>query len=192
MARYSAKRLSWFIAGMGMLTALSASLSFLEWLLPPVPGLPPGIKLGLANIVVMFTVFYLGWREALILSLLKSVFVLFGRGAAALCMSLAGSLLSVSVMLLAERLWRKNPDRKLISVFGAVSHNIGQLAAAVAVLGTGSFLWYYLPVMIFAGIAMGLVTGFLFQVVSPALERLPLRRSAVLEEERQENSISLN
>ena len=42
------------IAVMGMLTALSSALSFLEWLLPPVPGLPPGVKLGLANVVVMF------------------------------------------------------------------------------------------------------------------------------------------
>ena len=60
------------IAVMGMLTALSSALSFLEWLLPPVPGLPPGVKLGLANVVVMFTAFSLGRKNAYTLSLLKS------------------------------------------------------------------------------------------------------------------------
>lgn len=186
MKKGSARSLSRQVAVMGMLTALSSALSFLEWLLPPVPGLPPGIKLGLANIVVMFTVFAMGGKDALILSLLKSLFVLFGRGPVAFCLSLSGSLLSVSVMLLARRFWKKNPYLKMISVFGAVSHNVGQLAAAVLVLGTGSFLWYYLPVMLLAGVVMGLVTGFLYQVVSPALYRLPLGRSAVEEEKYQE------
>ena len=174
------------IAVMGMLTALSSALSFLEWLLPPVPGLPPGVKLGIANVVVMFTVFTLGQKNAYILSLLKSLFVLFGRGPVAFCLSLTGSLLSVSVMRTAYRFWKKDPDLKLISVFGAVSHNIGQLAAAVLVLGTGSFLWYYLPVMLLSCVTMGLVTGSLFQIVSPALGRLPLSRSIIPSERYQE------
>jgi len=174
------------IAVMGMLTALSSALSFLEWLLPPVPGLPPGVKLGLANVVVMFTAFSLGRKNAYTLSLLKSLFVLFGRGPVAFCLSLTGSLLSVSVMQLAYRFWKKDPDLKLISVFGAVSHNIGQLAAAVLVLGTGSFLWYYLPVMLVSGVVLGLVTGVLFQIVFPALRRLPLSRSIIRSERYQE------
>lgn len=173
------------IAVIGMLTALSSALSFLEWLIPPIPGLPPGIKLGLANIVVMFTVFSMNGKEALLLSLLKSLFVLFGRGPVAFFLSLAGSLLSVAVMLLVCRFWRRNPDFRMISVLGAVSHNIGQLVAAVLVLGTGSFLWYYLPVMVVAGIIMGLITGFLFQMVFPALKRLSGSRSFVLSEEDQ-------
>jgi len=174
------------IAVMGMLTALSSALSFLEWLLPPVPGLPPGVKLGLANVVVMFTAFTLGRKNAYTLSVLKSLFVLFGRGPVAFCLSLAGSLLSVSVMQLAYRFWKKDPDLKMISVFGAVSHNIGQLAAAVLVLGTGSFLWYYLPVMFVSGVMMGLVTGYLFQIVSPSLNRLPLSRGIIRSERYQE------
>ena len=180
------RRLPRLIAGMGMLTALSAALSFLEWMLPPIPGLPPGIKLGLANIVVMFTVFALGKKEAYILSLLKSVFVLFGRGPVAFCMSLTGSLLSVTVMLLANRLIEKGNHTKRISVFGAVAHNVGQLAAAVLVLGTGSFLWYYLPVMLLAGMIMGLITGYLYAVVSPALERIPFGCGAVAQQEHPE------
>lgn len=163
-----------FIAHIGMLTALSAALSFLEWLLPPVPGLPPGIKLGLANVVVMFTLFCCGVKDAFVVSLLKSAFVFFGRGWVAFALSLTGSLLSVAVMVLISRLLSGKKNYKLISVFGAVSHNIGQLSAAVAVLGTGGFLWYYLPVMIAAGAAMGFATGIVLQVVSPALEKVPL------------------
>ena len=174
------------IAVMGMLTALSSALSFLEWLLPPVPGLPPGVKLGLANVVVMFTAFTLGRKHAYTLSLLKSLFVLFGRGPVAFTLSLTGSLLSVSVMLLAARFWKKDPDLRMISVFGAVCHNIGQLAAAVLVLGTGSFLWYYLPVMLLSGVGMGLVTGLLFQILAPALNRLPFSQSIIRAEKYQE------
>ena len=163
-----------FIARMGILTALSAALSFLEWLLPPIPGLPPGIKLGLANVVVMFTLFCCGVREAFTMSLLKSAFVFFGRGLIAFVLSLTGSLLSVAVMVLVSRILSGNKNYKIISIFGAVSHNIGQLTAAFFVLRTGGFLWYYLPVMIIAGAIMGFATGLVLQVVSPALEKIPL------------------
>ncbi len=162
------------IARMGMLTALSAALSFLEWLLPPIPGLPPGIKLGLANVVVMFTLFCCGVRDAFVISALKSVFVFLGRGWVAFTLSLTGSLLSVAVMVLVARILGQKRNYKLISVFGAVSHNIGQLCAAVFVLGTGGFLWYYLPVMMLSGVVMGIATGIVLHVVSPVLEKVPL------------------
>lgn len=163
-----------FIARIGMLTALSAALSFLEWLLPPVPGLPPGIKLGLANVVVMFTLFCCSVRDAFVLSVLKSVFVFLGRGWVAFTLSLTGSLLSVVVMVLLFHFLSKKKNYRLISVFGAVSHNIGQLCAAVFVLGTGGFLWYYFPVMLVSGVIMGLATGIVLHVVSPVLEKVPL------------------
>ena len=166
--------LSRFIARMGMFTALSAALSFLEWLLPPIPGLPPGIKLGLANVVVMFTLFCCGARDAFVLSALKSVFVFLSRGWVAFILSLTGSLFSVAVMLLVSRFLSKKKNYKLISVFGAVSHNIGQLCAAYFVVGTGGFLWYYLPVMAVSGVVMGLATGIVLHAVSPALEKIPV------------------
>ena len=97
---------------MGMFTALSAALSFLEWLLPPIPGLPPGIKLGLANVVVMFTLFCCGARDAFVLSALKSVFVFLSRGWVAFILSLTGSLFSVAVMLLVSRFLSKKKNYK--------------------------------------------------------------------------------
>ena len=166
--------LSRFIARMGMFTALSAALSFLEWLLPPIPGLPPGIKLGLANVVVMFTLFCCGARDAFVLSALKSVFVFLSRGWVAFILSLTGSLFSVAVMLLVSRFLSKKKNYKLISVFGAVSHNIGQLCAAYFVLGTGGFLWYYLPVMAVSGVVMGLAKRILPPAVYTAQEKKPV------------------
>ena len=68
------------LAAMGLLTALAAALNFAENLIPALPMAPPGVKLGLSNIVVAYCLFYLGGREALCIALLKSGFVLLTRG----------------------------------------------------------------------------------------------------------------
>ena len=86
------------VARMGLLFALALALSFFEstlsgWI--PVPG----IKLGLSNIVTMYCLFCLGWREAYTLTALKSLFVLLVRGMVGAALSLSGGLLSVTVML---------------------------------------------------------------------------------------------
>ena len=76
------------VALMGLLFALSVVLSFLEGTLTPLLGLPPGVKLGLANVVVMYALFFLGRGSAFTLVLLKSFFVLLTRGAMAGALSL--------------------------------------------------------------------------------------------------------
>ena len=86
------------VALMGLLFALSVVLSFLEGTLTPLLGLPPGVKLGLANVVVMYALFFLGRGSAFTLVLLKSFFVLLTRGAMAGALSLGGGLLSLGVM----------------------------------------------------------------------------------------------
>ena len=68
------------VALMGLLFALSVVLSFLEGTLTPLLGLPPGVKLGLANVVVMYALFFLGRGSAFTLVLLKSYCVLLTRG----------------------------------------------------------------------------------------------------------------
>ncbi len=86
-------------AAMGLLFALSIVLSFAESaLIPPLPV--PGLKIGLSNIVTMYCLFCMGRREAYMIAVLKSMFVLFTRGAVGAAMSLAGGLASVTVMLL--------------------------------------------------------------------------------------------
>ena len=84
---------------MGLMFALAMVLSYVESMIT-VPGLPPGVKLGLSNIVTMYCVFFLGWRQAYTLAVLKGSFALLTRGFTAACMSTAGGLVSVTVYYL--------------------------------------------------------------------------------------------
>ena len=85
------------IALSGLLFALAMALSFIEGTLV-IPGLLPGMKLGLANIVVMYALFFMGPRQALVLDVLKALFVFLVSGFTAGFLSLCGGLLSLAVM----------------------------------------------------------------------------------------------
>ena len=87
-------------ASMGLLMALAIALNFLENLIPALPAMPLGVKLGLSNIVVAYCLFYLGGREALFVAVLKSGFVLLTRGVVAGAASISGGLLSLAPWLL--------------------------------------------------------------------------------------------
>lgn len=158
------------VALMGLLFALAAVLSFIEGLLPVLPTLPPGVKLGLSNIVTMFALFFLGKGSGFTLAVLKALFVLFTRGPTAFCMSLAGGLLSVFVMLLLMQFPSK-PHLTLISIFGAIFHNIGQLMISALVLHS-TLAFGYLPVMVLSGVVMGFLTSLLLKVLKPYLVRM--------------------
>ena len=156
------------VARMGLLFALAIALSFFESALSgfiPVPG----IKLGLSNIVTMYCLFCLGWREAYTLAALKSLFVLLTRGMVGAAMSLSGGLLSVTVMLVLVRLRRSS--YLFISICGGLFHNIGQLAMAAVVMDN-LMVFYYFPVLAAAGVGMGVLTGVLLRTLEPALRRL--------------------
>ena len=161
------------VAMMGLLFALAMVLSFAESLLPVLPGLPPGVKLGLSNVVTMFTLFFLGLRPGLTLACLKGLFALLTRGPVAGAMSLGGGLLSVLIMWILLRAKRWEASELLISVFGAVFHNVGQLFVAGLVLKS-AFVWYYLPVLAISGVLMGCLTGLLLRVMTPYMKRLNL------------------
>ena len=86
------------IALSGLLFALAMALSFIEGTLT-IPGLLPGMKLGLANIVVMYALFFMGPRQALVLDVLKALFVFLVSGFTAGFLSLCGGLLSLLLVL---------------------------------------------------------------------------------------------
>ena len=85
-------------AELGIFAALALVLSFLESLLPPLPMMPPGAKLGLSNIVTMFLASSQGLVPALLIALLKGLFAGVTRGFTAMVLSLAGGMLSTCVM----------------------------------------------------------------------------------------------
>lgn len=140
---------------LAMLTAVAMILSYVESLLPSV-GIP-GVKMGLANIAVIFALFRFGWKEAAALSLVRVVLVslLFGS-VGAMLYSLAGAVLSLVVMALLRRVDRFSTVG--VSVAGGVAHNAGQILMAMLILETKQLLGY-LPVLAVAGIGGGVLTG---------------------------------
>lgn len=151
---------------LAMLTAVAMILSYVESLLPSV-GIP-GVKMGLANIAVIFALFRFGWKEAAVLSLVRVVLVslLFGS-VGAMLYSLAGAVLSLAVMALLRRIDRFSTVG--ISVAGGVAHNAGQILMAMLILQTKQLLGY-LPVLAVSGIAGGVLTGL---VAALLIRRIP-------------------
>ena len=144
------------IATSALMIALAMILSFVESQIPsffPIPG----IKLGLANISVIFALYRLSIKDAIVVSLIRVVVVstLFGTSLT-LAYSLSGAVLSLLIMVLL-----KKSDRFSIvgvSVAGGISHNIGQIIMAI-ILMHNSVISYYLPFLIISGIVTGVVIG---------------------------------
>ena len=155
------------IALSGLLFALAMALSFIEGTLT-IPGLLPGMKLGLANIVVMYALFFMGPRQALVLDVLKALFVFLVSGFTAGFLSLCGGLLSLLVMWVLYYLLPVRPTWFILSVCGALAHNIGQLLGAGVIISS-SLSFYYAPVMLvldvlkalFVFLVSGFTAGFL-------------------------------
>ena len=158
----------------GLLFALALILALVEDVIPT-PVFVPGIKLGLSNIVVMYTMFFVGKRQALAIAVLKAGFVFLTRGLIASLLSLSGGLLSVAVMLLLLLIFGKRISYMMLSVAGAVCHNAGQLLTAAAIY-TSLVLWGYLPVLVLSGIVAGAATSVLMRVTMPALNKLGLSK----------------
>ena len=142
------------ITVMAMCIALAMILSYVESQIPS-PGIP-GVKLGLANLAVIFALYQLGWKEAAGISLLRVLLVslLFGH-AASLLYSASGAVLSLAGMILLRRLDRLSCVA--VSVLGGVLHNLGQILMAWALMGPN--VVYYLPVLIFSGTVAGVAIG---------------------------------
>jgi heptaprenyl diphosphate synthase len=160
------------IALLGLLVALAVVLSLTESLLP-IPAPVPGIRLGLSNIVVMFALLNLRRTDALAVALLKALFVAVTRGVTAGLLSLTGGLAALGVMALILLLFKDKATYVLISVAGAVFHNMGQIAMASVILQTA--LWPYLPVLLISGIVTGFATSVLLKLTSPVFQRLRLK-----------------
>lgn len=150
------------ITVMAMCVALAMILSYVESQLPSL-GIP-GVKMGLANIVVVFTLYRVGWKEAAGISLLRVLLVslLFGH-AASLMYSASGAVLSLLGMIALKKTDRLSCVA--VSVIGGVLHNAGQILMAWALMGPN--VAYYLPVLILSGtvtgVAIGLVSALLIR-----------------------------
>lgn len=153
--------------------AVTLIIAIVENTLPPLPGAIPGVKFGFSNIVVMYILFFIGKKEAYAVAVLKAFFVFATRGAVAFSLSLAGGLLSVTVMVVLMLLFKDKVSYLALSVAGAVFHNLGQLLM-VSVIYSSFYLLYYFPVLLVAGVIAGLATATLLRIIMPAMKRLRL------------------
>lgn len=149
---------------LALLTA-AALIIFVVELQIPNPFPIPGIKLGLANIISVYAVYhYRPGEVAAVVAARLALGAIFGGGIAALLYSASGALLCLAGMLPLSRVI----DEKhmwMASVFGAILHNTGQMAVALAVTGTPQLLAYY-PILLAAGCLAGAFTGLCAQAVS--------------------------
>jgi heptaprenyl diphosphate synthase len=159
------------IALMGLLLALVFVLSLVENSLPPIPFVPPNVKLGLANVAGMYCIFFVGKKEAVFLTVSKSLFVFITRGFVASVLSLTGGLLSVAVIIIAWKLSKNSLSYVTYSILGAIFHNIGQIIA-FSLLMRNWYMFYYLPALLVFGVIMGTVTGSLLKSIMPYFKNI--------------------
>lgn len=161
-------------AHMAIFAALAILFGYIEALIPFHFGVP-GVKLGLANLVILLALYLLGTKEALGILLLR-IFIsamLFGS-VTSLLYSLAGGLLSFAVMVFLKQL---RFGMAGVSIGGGVTHNIGQLAVA-AFLVTNFRVMAYLPVLLISGLVTGCLIGILGNLLYKKLQRFEIPKGS--------------
>lgn len=150
------------IALVGVLTAAAIVVSILESFIPSV-GIP-GVKLGLANILIIITLYEIGVVEAILVNLIRVFITGLLRGtlmSMGFLMSLTGAVLSLGIMILFYLLIKQFSVIG-VSVIGSLFHVTGQILIAMIFLGT-AYIIFYLPIIaisaIITGVFVGLVSG---------------------------------
>ena len=144
------------LATLAVTVAVAMILSFIESRIPAFVAIP-GVKVGLANIAVIFALYKMGWREAMAVSLVRVALValLFGS-VVSLAYSVAGAILSLSLMMLLRKIGVFTEIA--VSVVGGITHNIGQIFVAFLLLES-DVMFYYLPFLLISGIIAGIAVG---------------------------------
>jgi len=154
---------------LGIFVAYALVISLIERMIPLSFSIP-GIRLGLANVVVLMAMYLFTLPRAFLLMVLKCLLAaIFAGSPTALFYSLGGSLLSFAVMAVFIRLFHENISPIGVSVAGAALHNIGQILVACLLIKSWVVL-LYLPVLLLIGIGTGAVIGILVLRVRPSLE----------------------
>ena len=144
------------VARFGMLTAVALVLGWVERFIPIAVGIP-GIKLGLANTVLLYAIYLLGAKSSWLLMFMKVVLSGFlFAGLSGMLYSFAGGLVSLVIMLLLYNI--RDISIVGVSVAGAVGHNVGQVLVACLAVTPRAALSYF-PILLIAGVITGTLTG---------------------------------
>ncbi len=144
------------LAQLAIAVSIALILSFIESRIPAFVAIP-GVKVGLANIAVIFALYRFGVKEAVVLSLVRVALIslLFGS-LVSMFYSISGAVMSLATMIILKKL---TPLKEVaVSVSGGVMHNIGQIIAASILLETNVVI-YYLPFLLLSGTIAGIVVG---------------------------------
>lgn len=155
-----------------LMAALAMIFSYVEAVIPVSTGIP-GVKLGIANLVVLVAIYELDWRYALGINMVRiAVTGLLFTGPFGALYSLAGGLLSLAVMLALKRSGLFSVIG--VSMAGGVAHNAGQLLVASLVVSELR-MFMYLPVLMLSGLASGIIIGFLAHHMMRAMRRIRIK-----------------
>lgn len=156
------------VAQYGLFAALAILMGYVEMLIPP-PLLVPGMKLGLANVIIVIVLYHMDTKSAFFISLVRVLMSgLLFQGFAGLLYSLAGALLSLAVMALLKKTGKVSITG--VSVMGGVFHNVGQIIVAAAVVENIKMA-YYLPFLLVTGVVTGFVIGAVARLALGYLQR---------------------
>lgn len=173
------------IALLGILTAGTIVIAILESFIPSI-GIP-GVKLGLANIMILVILYELGIVEAIIVNLLRVVVVGLVRGtifSMGFLMSLTGAAMSLGIMILFYLLIKKFSVIG-VSVIGSLFHVTGQVLIAMAFLGTG-YVIFYLPIIAISAIITGVFVGIIAKlIINTGIVKKQSQRSIEPQEEKE-------
>lgn len=157
------------IATLGLCVALAMIMSYIESLFP-LNFAVPGIKMGLANIVIIFLLYRVGFGAACVVSLIRVFLVslLFGN-VMMMAYSIAGAVLSLGLMFLLKKSGKFSVVG--VSIAGGVAHNAGQIIMAIILLGAKQIA-YYLPVLAVTGTVTGVLIGIAASIVIKRVKRI--------------------
>ena len=155
------------VAFLGLAIALAMVLSFVESQIPAFVAIP-GIKVGLPNLVVVFLLYKVGWKESVIVSIIRIVLVSMIFGMTTMPFSIGGAVLSLLSMILLKKLnWF---SCIAVSIVGGIFHNVGQIIVACVWTQTPGVA-LELPILLVTGTLAGAVIGIISGILVKKLEK---------------------
>lgn len=146
---------------LSLLLALSVVLNIIETTIPVFNGLIPGLKLGLANIVILFVLYEFSLKDAIYISILRVFLVGIirtGLFSVSFFFSLGGAVLSIIAMGLVKKYTKLSEIG--VSVTGSFFHSLGQIIVASLLINMKAMM-YYLPLLLLFSIPTGIITGLI-------------------------------
>lgn len=155
---------------LSLLVSIGLALSVLESAIP-LPITVPGAKLGLSNMVILVTLVIFGFKEALVVGMLKSIVLVLVTGSvSSFFYSFSGAIFSCFAMFIVYKYFMNIFSLIGVSIFGAVAHNIAQVSVA-SIMMNNSRIYSYLPILLIMSLFTGYFVGLSSIYISDNLKR---------------------